>query len=194
MISPNTSTGTTTTKVSASLPPMIKAMMMQNKNMSGQRMAMRIIIINDIWTLDMSVVMRVTREAEENLSIFSKEKLCIRSNISWRRFFAKPVEALAQVAPATPPKHSETQAISTRKSPMRTTCDMGAPYLIRLTSLAVINGISVSINASPTINISVRIVGFLYSLTLAASFFIIRRHIPSRRGTALHAALRHFSA
>ena len=36
-------------------------------------MATRMIIINDICTLKMSVVMRVTRLETENLSMFSKE-------------------------------------------------------------------------------------------------------------------------
>ena len=34
---------------------------------------MRMIIMNDIWTLTMSVVIRVTRLETENLSMFSKE-------------------------------------------------------------------------------------------------------------------------
>ena len=191
---PNMSTGTTTTKVSASLPPMMKAITMQNMNINGQRIAMRIIIMNDIWTLLTSVVIRVTSEAEENLSIFSNEKLCTRSNISWRRLRAKPVDALAQVAPAMPPQQSDRQAISTRNSPMRTTCSIGALYFIRFTSFAVINGIKVSINASPTIKISVRIVGFLYSLTHPASLFIMCRHIPSRRDIARGTCPWRFSA
>ena len=191
---PNMSTGTTTTKVSASLPPMMKAITMQNMNINGQRIAMRIIIMNDIWTLLTSVVIRVTSEAEENLSIFSNEKLCTRSNISWRRLRAKPVDALAQVAPAMPPQQRDRQAISTRNSPMRTTCSIGALYFIRFTSFAVINGIKVSINASPTIKISVRIVGFLYSLTHPASLFIMCRHIPSRRDIARGTCPWRFSA
>ena len=42
-------------------------------SISGPRMAMRMIIIKDIWTLTTSVVIRVTRLETENLSMFSKE-------------------------------------------------------------------------------------------------------------------------
>ena len=85
---PNTSTGITITKVSASLPPMINAIMTANRNISGERTAMRMSIMKVICTLLISVVMRVTSEAEEKRSIFSNEKLCMRANISCRRFFA----------------------------------------------------------------------------------------------------------
>ena len=82
IISPKASTGMTTTKVSASLPPMMKAIITANRNISGERMAMRISIINVNCTLFISVVIRVTSEAVENLSMFSKEKLCMRENMS----------------------------------------------------------------------------------------------------------------
>ena len=82
MIRPKASTGTITTKLVASAPPMIYAMTTEKMSISGERTAMRISIINDICTLLTSVVMRVTSEEEENLSIFSKEKPCTRSNIS----------------------------------------------------------------------------------------------------------------
>ena len=67
---------------------MINAMMTANRNISGERTAMRMSIIKDICTLLISVVIRVTSDAEEKRSIFSKEKLCMRANISCRRFFA----------------------------------------------------------------------------------------------------------
>ena len=85
---PKTSTGTTTTKVRASLPPMMKAMVMAKRNISGARTATRMIIMKAIWTLDTSVVMRVTRDAEEKRSMFSKEKSCTRTNMSRRRLRA----------------------------------------------------------------------------------------------------------
>jgi len=62
-----------TTKDSASLPPMINAITIANIITRGARIAIRIIIINAIWALATSVVIRVTRDVEENLSMFSKE-------------------------------------------------------------------------------------------------------------------------
>ena len=62
------------TKVIASLPPMINAIVMANRNISGALTAMRMHIINAIWILLMSVVILVTREAAENLSMFSNAK------------------------------------------------------------------------------------------------------------------------
>ena len=64
----------TMTKVSASLPPMMKAMVTAKISISGERMAVRMTIMKAIWTLLTSVVIRVTREEEENLSIFLKLK------------------------------------------------------------------------------------------------------------------------
>ena len=46
---------------------------MEKTNISGQRTAVRMSIIYAICTLLTSVVMRVTSDAEENLSIFSNE-------------------------------------------------------------------------------------------------------------------------
>ena len=95
--SPATSTGMTTTKVMASRPPMRQAITIENTNISGARTAMRMAIIKAIWTLVMSVVRRVTREAVEKRSMFSKEKRWMRSNTSRRTLRAKPAEARAPV-------------------------------------------------------------------------------------------------
>ena len=54
-------------------PPITKPMMNEKISIKGPRMAIRMIIMNDIWTLTMSVVIRVTRLETENLSMFSKE-------------------------------------------------------------------------------------------------------------------------
>ena len=62
--------GTITTKVSASFPPIINAIVMANISISGALMAVRISIMKDICTLFTSVVILVTRDEEENLSIF----------------------------------------------------------------------------------------------------------------------------
>ena len=57
-------------------------MMIAKRNISGARTAMRMHTMNAICTLLTSVVMRVTSEADENLSIFSKAKLCTRVKTS----------------------------------------------------------------------------------------------------------------
>ena len=134
---PATSTGTTTTKVSASLPPMMKAMVMAKRNISGARTATRMIIMKAIWTLLMSVVMRVTSEAEEKRSIFSKEKSCTRTNMSRRRLRAKPVEAVAPLRAATAPHSRLSTAIRTSLPPRRITSPRGSPALIMFTMSAV---------------------------------------------------------
>ena len=51
---------------------------MAKMNISGARIAMRMIIMKAICTLPMSVVMRVTRDAVEKRSMFSNEKSCTR--------------------------------------------------------------------------------------------------------------------
>ena len=106
-------------------------------SISGARTAARMVIMKAICTLLMSVVMRVTSEAVENLSIFSKLKLWMRSNTSRRTLRAKPVEAFAPVSAAPPPKESDTSAITTRITPRRTTSVIGAPALMSLTRSAV---------------------------------------------------------
>ena len=55
-------------------PPILYAMIIEKIRTNGARMAVRMIIIKDICTLETSVVIRVTREDEENLSMFSNEK------------------------------------------------------------------------------------------------------------------------
>ena len=134
---PPTRTGTTTTKVRASLPPMMKAMMMANRNISGARTAVRMIIMKAICTFVTSVVMRVTREAEEKRSMFSKAKLCTRTYMSSLRLRAKPVEASEQVRAAIAPHRSDSTAISASFPPRAVTSESGAPALIMLTMSAV---------------------------------------------------------
>ena len=53
---------------------MMNAMITASVSISGLRMAVRMIIMYAIWTLPTSVVSLVTRDDEENLSMFSKEK------------------------------------------------------------------------------------------------------------------------
>ena len=160
---PNTSTGTTTTKVIASLPPIRNAMMIENVSISGARTAMRISIMNAICTLLISVVRRVTSDEVENLSMLLNAKVCTFAKISWRTFLAKPAAALALVNPADPPKNSESSVISNSSRPVFTSVFISMPLLILSTSRAVINGIIASMIASPVMNRMVMIVGCLYS-------------------------------
>ena len=53
---------------------MTVAMTKANTRHSGERTAMRMIIMNAIWTLLMSVVRRVTSELELNSSMLAKLK------------------------------------------------------------------------------------------------------------------------
>ena len=73
IISPNTSTGMMTAKVAESFPPITYAMTTEKMSISGLRTAVRMSIMYANCTLPTSVVSLVTREAEENLSMFSKE-------------------------------------------------------------------------------------------------------------------------
>lgn len=69
--------GMTPRNIQPRLPPMTNVITSENISISGQRTAMRIIIIKENCTLFTSVVMRVTSDGVENLSIFSNEKSCI---------------------------------------------------------------------------------------------------------------------
>ena len=164
----------TTTKVIASRPPMRQAITIEKTNISGARTAMRIAIIKAIWTLVMSVVRRVTSEAVEKRSIFSKEKAWMRSNTSRRTLRAKPAEARAPKKPAPPPQARLKSAIATRIRPSLTTSAIGTEALISLTRSAVKKGISTSIATSPMMSTSVRIVGSLYSRIHLRKVFITR--------------------
>ena len=50
----------------------MNAMMKAKMSTSGERTAMRMIIMNACWTLVMSVVRRVTSDELENVSMFAK--------------------------------------------------------------------------------------------------------------------------
>ncbi len=95
-------------------PPVIKAITMAKMIMSGLRMAMRISIMKACCTLLVSVVRRVTSELVLKRSMLLKEKVWMLANMSWRRFLAKPAEAMEQVMPAPAPHRSETRASAIR--------------------------------------------------------------------------------
>ena len=71
---PTPSTGMTTAKVAASRPPIYAAITTEKISISGQRIAIRISIIYAIWTLEVSVVRRVTSDEDEKWSMFVKVK------------------------------------------------------------------------------------------------------------------------
>ena len=62
---PKARKGATIRNINAIFPPMTKAMTKANSSMSGQRIAVRMIIIYAFCTLVTSVVSRVTREEVE---------------------------------------------------------------------------------------------------------------------------------
>ena len=72
-------------------------------SMIGALTAMRIIIWNAFWRLVTSVVIRVTRPAVLNLSMFENENCWILVNIASRRLHANPAEAFAANLPASTP-------------------------------------------------------------------------------------------
>jgi hypothetical protein len=112
----------------------MNAIMMEKTNISGLLIAVLMIIIKPICTLATSVVILVTRDADENLSMFSKENPCILSKILPLRFFEKPEAAFAEVYPAVAPKVRERQAIKKRRTPLFKISERATP-LFRLSTI-----------------------------------------------------------
>ena len=90
---------------------MIRHITMLLISMMGALTAIRIIIWNAFCRLVTSVVMRVTRPAVLNLSMFENENCWILLNIASRRLHAKPAEAFAANFPASTPKARLMNAI-----------------------------------------------------------------------------------
>ncbi len=118
--SPMPSTGTAARKTEASRRFIRAAAVSEKISMTGLRTAMRISIMNACCMFVTSVVRRVMMLEGENLSMFSKEKLCTLRNMSCRRFFAKPAAATAQLRAERAPNVRDTAAQAMRRSPMRT--------------------------------------------------------------------------
>ena len=95
----------------------LKDMMVANTIITGARMTILITIMKDCWTFMTSVVSLVTMEGVENLSIFSKEKDWILSNMSFLRFLESPVTASAEAIPPPAPQRSEMIASRIRIRP-----------------------------------------------------------------------------
>jgi hypothetical protein len=74
--------------------------------------------MKDICTYVTSVVILVTSDVDENLSILVKVKSWIFLNTSERKFFANPADALEHVYPPPPPHASEHIAIITKTIPI----------------------------------------------------------------------------
>ena len=69
----NSSMGIVTKNIQGNCVSMKKLIIKENISISGARIAVRIIIINDICTFPTSVVRRVTSDDELNLSILANE-------------------------------------------------------------------------------------------------------------------------
>ena len=160
--SPTAITGTTITNVVAREPPEINAITIAKANIRGALTAILIAIMKAFWTVVISVVILVTRDEVENLSMFPNENFCTLEKISALRLPAKPAEALAEKAPAKAPHASDTIAAIAIRPPDFRISFISAPALIALTIGAVIAGMSTSRITSPIMNTSARIVSFLY--------------------------------
>ena len=164
-------------------------MMNEKMIIRGERIAVRIIIMNAICTLLTSVVIRVTSDADENLSMFSNEKSCTRRKRLRRRFRANPADAVAQVEPAHAPNRSEKKASTTSTMPHFTMTSSPQPASIWLMSVAIINGMTQSIATSKTTSSIVMMVAFLYSPTLFSIFRTIVCFLYSVVTIICHAAV-----
>ncbi len=129
--------GATNANIHAIRPPSRNAITKANIIIKGARTAILVSIINAFWTFVTSVVILVTRELVENLSILSKEKSLTASYISIRRFLPNPQLAVAHVIPASIPNIRLPMAIIARMPPKLAISDTLAPSLIRLTSSAI---------------------------------------------------------
>ena len=113
--------GTTAAKISAISGLMIKTMIKDARNITGERMATRIIIMKEFWMLVMSVVMRVIRDGGEYLSMLANENFWTLVNTARRRFLANPADASAEVFPAMIPKSRARRARMIRITPSSAT-------------------------------------------------------------------------
>ena len=116
-VTPIPKIGTTAAKINAISGLIIKTMMKEAKNITGERIATRIIIMKEFWMLVTSVVSLVIRDGAEYLSMFAKENFCTLENTARRRFLANPAEATADVLPAKIPNTSARSANMMRTIP-----------------------------------------------------------------------------
>ena len=119
-----------------------------------------------------SVVILVTKDDVENLSISAKAKSCILKYISCRRFLANPQEAVAASRPARTPKSRENIAIMTNMSPYFKIGVIELPLMESMT-IAITRGKKHSIITSTVTNSGEAREAFLYCRTLFSKVFII---------------------
>ena len=150
----------------------LKDMMVANTIITGARMTILITIMKDCWTFMTSVVSLVTMEGVENLSIFSKEKDWILSNMSFLRFLESPVTASAEAIPPPAPQRSEMIASRIRIRPYRLIPSMSASLTTEI-SWAMVYGIIHSRIPSKITRIMVMMAGVLYSRKLCLIILII---------------------
>ena len=129
--------GVTTANIHAILPAMRNAMISAKISMNGARTAILVNIMNAFCTFVTSVVILVTSELVENLSMLSNEKSFTEAYISERRFLPNPQLAVAHVIPASMPKIRLPRAISASMPPKLAISGTCAPALIRLISSAI---------------------------------------------------------
>ena len=106
---------TSTTRASLGLMTRVSATLATS--MVAARMSMRRQIMAVFWMLVTSLVIRVMREEEENLSTSAKEKEEIFSNSALRRLAPRPWAALVAHLAASPPVKVAITATSTISPP-----------------------------------------------------------------------------
>ncbi len=121
MITPTATTmrGMITSRMTASRALRRMAITVETMSITGARMSIRRLIASIMVRVLTSLVMRVMREAEEKRSMSAKEKVCILSNMAWRRLAPKPwLAVVAYLAPKTP-KSMDAPARTSMITPSR---------------------------------------------------------------------------
>ena len=111
---PKATIGTSPTKMKPINPPPTKVITAEKISIKGALTTIRIIIWKAFCTLLISVVILVTKDEAENLSIFWKEKLVNFLYKSLLRLVAKPTEAIEANLPPHIPHNKETIAIANK--------------------------------------------------------------------------------
>ena len=108
---PNATIGTRAANKNPIIPPPTKVITAEKININGALTTIRIIIWKPIWMLLISVVILVTKDEAENLSILVNEKLANFLYKSLLKLAANPTEAIDANLPPKIPQISETIAI-----------------------------------------------------------------------------------
>ena len=105
-------------KIHAIWPPVINAITAENIIISGARTTALMTIWKAIWTVEISVVILVTKLEAENLSILAKLNVSSFLYISLLRFAAIPTDALEAKTPPKIPQVNESSAMPTNIIPV----------------------------------------------------------------------------